>query len=254
MTATIRRNFLRVLSVLSVTALLSLGGQAQAATIFSENFDGFTAPGGNFNGGQHDTNLTLAHTGSLPGWAKVGSGAVHAIDHANTGAGVGGATGNPSNYAPMMWASAANIITMSSSIAGSNSLGESYEVSFLASPTVYQQDGQKTGATDGLLIEVLRADNSVLASLDHLPGAWDDTSSAFDLQSASFSFVGDGSGDIKFRIGPNAAAVANSHFGGAIDNLSLSTVPENVPEPASIAIWTVLGLCLAGYGYRRRKK
>ncbi len=26
-----------------------------------------------------------------------------------------------------------------------------------------------------------------------------------------------------------------------------------VPEPASIAIWTMLGLCLAGYGYRRRK-
>jgi len=27
-----------------------------------------------------------------------------------------------------------------------------------------------------------------------------------------------------------------------------------VPEPASIAIWSLLGLCLAGYGYRRRNK
>ncbi len=27
-----------------------------------------------------------------------------------------------------------------------------------------------------------------------------------------------------------------------------------VPEPASIAIWAFLGLCLAGYGYRRRKQ
>ncbi len=26
-----------------------------------------------------------------------------------------------------------------------------------------------------------------------------------------------------------------------------------VPEPASIAIWSLLGLCLAGYGYRRRR-
>ncbi len=26
-----------------------------------------------------------------------------------------------------------------------------------------------------------------------------------------------------------------------------------VPEPASIAIWSILGLCLAGYGYRRRR-
>ncbi len=32
------------------------------------------------------------------------------------------------------------------------------------------------------------------------------------------------------------------------------TPPDNVvPEPASIAIWTILGLCLVGYGYRRRK-
>ncbi len=27
-----------------------------------------------------------------------------------------------------------------------------------------------------------------------------------------------------------------------------------VPEPASIAIWSLLGLCLAGYGYRRRSR
>ncbi len=29
---------------------------------------------------------------------------------------------------------------------------------------------------------------------------------------------------------------------------------ETVPEPASIAIWSLLGLCLAGYGYRRRRR
>ncbi len=27
-----------------------------------------------------------------------------------------------------------------------------------------------------------------------------------------------------------------------------------VPEPASIAIWGILGLCLAGYGYLRRRR
>ena len=32
-----------------------------------------------------------------------------------------------------------------------------------------------------------------------------------------------------------------------------SFVPTSVPEPASIAIWTLLGLCVAGYGYRRRR-
>ena len=30
--------------------------------------------------------------------------------------------------------------------------------------------------------------------------------------------------------------------------------PAPVPEPASIAIWSLLGLCLAGYGYRRHRR
>ena len=34
----------------------------------------------------------------------------------------------------------------------------------------------------------------------------------------------------------------------------VDTTPAAVPEPASIAIWSLLGLCLAGYGYRRRYK
>ncbi len=33
----------------------------------------------------------------------------------------------------------------------------------------------------------------------------------------------------------------------------IAPASEVVPEPASIAIWSVLGLCLAGYGYRRRR-
>jgi hypothetical protein len=31
-------------------------------------------------------------------------------------------------------------------------------------------------------------------------------------------------------------------------------IVPNVPEPASIAIWSFLGICLAGYGYRRRRR
>jgi len=40
-----------------------------------------------------------------------------------------------------------------------------------------------------------------------------------------------------------------------IDIASISAVrPQAVPEPASIAIWSLLGICLAGYGYRRRRR
>ncbi len=42
-----------------------------------------------------------------------------------------------------------------------------------------------------------------------------------------------------------------------LDNLSINGTIERqqvaVPEPASVAIWSMLGLCLAGYGYRRRR-
>ncbi len=38
-----------------------------------------------------------------------------------------------------------------------------------------------------------------------------------------------------------------------IDVLGSAVAGPAVPEPASIAIWSLLGLCLAGYGYRRRR-
>ncbi len=48
--------------------------------------------------------------------------------------------------------------------------------------------------------------------------------------------------------------VENGHVGyREIDVLGTATAGPAVPEPASIAIWSLLGLCLAGYGYRRRK-
>jgi hypothetical protein len=43
--------------------------------MFSVDFESFTAPAGNFNGGpsgQVGTGLDLAHSGSLTGWSKSG--------------------------------------------------------------------------------------------------------------------------------------------------------------------------------------
>ncbi len=38
-------------------------------------------------------------------------------------------------------------------------------------------------------------------------------------------------------------------------NAGINEAPiQNVPEPASIAIWSILGICLVGYGYQRRKQ
>ena len=45
---------------------------------------------------------------------------------------------------------------------------------------------------------------------------------------------------------------------GMLDDVVLTNIADPasavVPEPASIAIWSILGICLAGYGYRRRRQ
>ncbi len=50
------------------------------------------------------------------------------------------------------------------------------------------------------------------------------------------------------RLSDNAGAQGFADVTGVLPGTQI------VPEPTSIAIWTLLGLCLAGYGYRRRKR
>jgi hypothetical protein len=94
---------------------------------------------------------------------------------------------------------------------------------------VYQAASQTTGATDGILIEVLRGDDSVLASHTHLPGEW---AGLPTLVGGNFQYIGDGSGDIRLRIGPSAPG--SGRFGGTIDNISIA--------PASTVLLQITGI------------
>lgn len=116
---------------------------AAGAQMFSVDFESFTAPAGNFNGGpsgQVGTGLDLAHTGNLTGWSKSGGGTVHIVDSANLWS--AGGPSNPRNFAVMLWQD--NVITQAAGIAGSNGLGTGYLIDFLAAPTVYEAPSQKT--------------------------------------------------------------------------------------------------------------
>ena len=74
---------------------------------------------------------------------------------------------------------------------------------------------QATKAGDTLLIEVLRGDNSVLASHNHSSGAWTGRQA---FTPAFFAYKGDGSGNVRLRVEP--AKIRNSgRFLGAIDNI-----------------------------------
>jgi len=128
---------------------------------------------------------------------------------------------------PMLWGAMpnqtienANILTLVGAIPGSNTSGQIYEVSFLASPSVYQGASQASQDTEGVLIEVLRGDDTVLASYTSLPGAW---AGNMAFVPDSFQYTGDGSGDIRFRISPSNPNVGR--FGAAIDDLTLTAAP-----------------------------
>ncbi len=224
------------LSLVACAFLACMAQQSGAAVLLTENFNGFTAPGANFNGGQFQSGLAVAFSGSLPSWTGTGGGVVHAVDIAN----VFPVIDDPRDFAVMIWQD--NVITLTLAVAGSNVSGTTYEVNFSASPAVYQQGGQQTSVTDGLTIDLLRADNSVLATHTHLPGAW---AGNINLTAAVFSYVGDGSGDVRLRVGPSA--FNSGRFGGAIDNLTLT----QVPEPAAL---TLFGLPVLGLLTRRKRR
>ena len=214
--------------------------------LFFEDFESFTAPPGNFNGdpsGQVGTGLDLAFSGSLAGWNKAGAGTVHIVDSANLWS--AGGPINPRNFAVMIWQD--NIITQAAGIAGSNDLGTGYVVDFLAAPAVYELPSQATGASEGILIEVLRSsDDTVLHSFVHQPGAFAGNPGDLGLSLGSFTYTGDGSGDIKFRIAPSA--LGSGRFGGAIDDLQLSiATPIFAGYSTSPAVY-VVGQAIAPNG------
>ena len=209
-----------LLRAIFISGICLMPGTAATAQIYSEKFESFTAPTGNFNAapsGQVGTGLDLAHSGNLTGWNKSGGGAVHIVDHANLWRAAGPA--GPRNFAVMIWQD--NVITQQAAIPGSNQAGTTYAVDFIAAPAVYEAPSQATAASDGIKIEVLRAtDNAVIHAFTHQPGAFAGVAGDLRLAPGSFTYTGNGSGDIKFRLGPSAPG--SGRFGGAMDDLTLT--------------------------------
>lgn len=72
--------------------------------------------------------------------------------------------------------------------------------------------------SDGVQIEVLRANDSVLTTFTFQPGAWSAEPGAQDsFLPGFFSYTGDGTGNVRLRISTDPAN--QDRFGGAIDNI-----------------------------------
>jgi hypothetical protein len=123
----------------------------------------------------------------------------------------------------------------------------SYTVSLDVGPSVWSSASQASNSRDGLIIYVLRADNSVLYSNTQISGAWDGTSTAQTLTPRTFSYVGDGSGPIRLRIG--TIFYRADRFGGAVDNIRIENSPTTCAPTSStsggntILKFTTVGTC-----------
>ncbi len=173
--------------------------------ILVEGFGGYK---GNRNNTQFKTGLNVACDGKVSGWTGAGGGAMHAVDRSFKGGDV-----TPSDWAIMIFGD--NVIT--SKTIAANVAGTSYRVDSEISAAVYADAAQATQAGDALLIEVLRADNSVLASTTKAPGAW---TGKMEFATVSLGYKGDGTGDLRLRIGP-AGMMKSGRFHGAVDNITV---------------------------------
>ena len=176
--------------------------------LFAEKFSRYS---GTQNETQYQSGLKVAYNGNVAGWTPAGNGAMHAVDRANPAG-----QSNPPDWAVMIWQD--NVIT--SRAFDANAAGHAYRVNFEAGAAVYADASQATQAGDGLLIEVLRGDNSVLARHTQAPGGW---AGKMALAAAVFEYNGDGSGNVRLRIGP-AKTLTSGRFQGAVDNLIVRDV------------------------------
>ena len=176
---------------------------AAPTVIFSENFNSTNM---GTTGAQAHTGLTVGYLSSVTGWTSSGLNAMRSVNRV-LGAGTNIAAAIPYD----------NQLIQSSGIAA-NTSGVTYTMFFEVGPSVWSTASEATNATDGLIISLVRADNTVLASSTQLAGAWNATASAQSAMTArTFSYVGDGSGSVRIKvtaINPTAA-----RFGGAIDNI-----------------------------------
>ncbi len=108
-----------------------------------------------------------------------------------------------------------NVFTLKEGFAA-NDTGHTYIVSFDVGPAVYQALSQVTTAEDELAIELLRSDGTVLKRHQVKPGKWE---AQQVLRNCTFTYEGDGSGPLRFRISP--VFTSGTRFYGAIDNLQV---------------------------------
>lgn len=132
---------------------------------------------------------------------------------------------NRTRFATKVQDDQANSITTTHPIQA-NTKGIDYLVSFQAGPSVWADPSQATQATDGLVVQILRTDGSVLAFHTVMPKAWTAKPDSQTFSAEAFRYTGDGSGAVSVHIAPMSYT---GRFGGAIDDFEIKVAAEDSP-------------------------
>ena len=172
------RRIILFLAVGACAAMHASGGNA--GMLYSVQFNDITSA--TISTTQYQTGNWLVYNATFANADKSGFHAIHALQRSGT------LQGGAGDYAVMIFGN--NVVTQKTGFAGANSTGVTYYASYDIGPTVYTDPNQATQAGDTFVVDILRADNSVLASNAVAPGAWTGTQT---FSQAYFSYVGDGS-------------------------------------------------------------
>lgn len=225
------------LAVLAIVAPLVVTGHrcALGGVLVSLDFNDITSA--SISTTQYQTGNWLVYNSTFGGWNRSGFNAAHALQLTGT------VQGGAGDYALMIYGD--NVATQKTGFSA-NTSGTTYYVSYLIGPTVYSTPSQATQAGDTFRVNLLRGDNTILASNEVAPGAW---AGAQTFSQQYFSYVGDGSGPVRMQL---LSGNTLTRFAGAIDNVAIwDTVP--VPEPAT-CVTALAALAGGGHVVRRSRK
>ena len=110
----------------------------------------------------------------------------------------------------------------SKALIAANEKRKTYRVSLKVAPSVWASAAQATVERDGVMVNILRKDGSVLASHSSTPGAWKSGKNANNYQLRTFDYTGDGTGQIRVHLRP--FPLHTGRFGGALDDLKIVDV------------------------------
>jgi len=103
-----------------------------------------------------------------------------------------------------------------------NTKGKTYRVSMKIAPSVWASAVQATSERDGVIVNILKEDGTVLISHSSKPGAWNGGQNANHYQLQTFDYTGDGRGQIQIFL--RSFPLHTGRFGGAVDDLKILNV------------------------------